>query len=491
MFDVVIIGCGIVGAATAYELSRYRLTVAVLEKENDVADGTTKANSAILHAGYDPIPGTRMARLNVEGSRLARNLCEELQVPYQPCGSLVVALDEEQMGTLRELYRRGEENGVPGLQLLDGRAAKALEPGLSPEVQGALLAETAAIVNPWEYCLALAETAVKNGAELYLDREVTGIEAIPGGYRTTASGQSYEARYVVNAAGVNADRVHNMIAPPAFRIRPRKGEYYLLDKSEGKRVSHVVFPCPSREGKGVLVAPTVHGNLIVGPNNQPVEDGGDTATTREGLREVGEKAGRTVRGIDLRACIRTFAGVRAAGCLLEECPGPEDFILAPAEGAPGFIDLAGIQSPGLTAAPAIAKEAVKLLQGEGLALVPKESFVSGRRRTVFKELPAEEKAALAAENPAYGRVICRCETITEGEILDCFRSPIPPRTVDGIKRRCGAGMGRCQGGFCGPRVVELLARELGCSPLEILQDKEGSVILTNETKGGRRGEEGL
>lgn len=491
MTDVTIIGCGIVGAAAAYELSRYRLKVTILEKENDVADGTTKANSAILHAGYDPPPGTLMARLNVEGARLARKLCRDLQVPYRPCGSLVTALDNEQMGTLQELYRRGRENGVPELRLLTGEEAIALEPGLNPDVQGALLAPTAAIVSPWEYCLALAETAVQNGVRLHLDSAVTGIEKIPGGYRITASGQTYETRYILNAAGVHADHIHNMIAPPAFRVRPRKGEYYLLDKSEGSRVGRVIFPCPTMAGKGVLVAPTVHGNLIVGPNSFPAADGEDTATTLSGLQEVASKARRTVPEVDLRACIRTFAGVRAVGERLASIPGPEDFILAPAQGAPGFIDLAGIQSPGLTAAPAIAREAVCLLREAGLSLTPKEHFYAERRRTIFKDLLPEEKAALVAEQPAYGRVICRCETITEGEILNALRSPIPPRTVDGIKRRCGAGMGRCQGGFCGPRVVELLARKLGRNPLEILQDKNGSYILTDETKGGNAHETGL
>ena len=491
MIDVAIIGCGIVGAAAAYELSRYNLQVAVLEKENDVADGTTKANSAILHAGYDPRPGSLMARLNVEGAKLARELCWELQVPYRPCGSLVAALDGEQAQTLRELYRRGLENGVPELRLLTGEEARALEPGLNPDVQGALLAPTAAIVSPWEYCLALAETAVRNGVRLHLDTAVTGIEKIPGGYRITASGRTFEARFVLNAAGVHAARIHDMIAPPAFRILPRRGEYYLLDKSEGSRVNHVIFPCPTKAGKGVLVAPTVHGNLIVGPNSRPTDDGEDVSTTQSGLQEVASKARQTVPAVDLRACIRTFAGVRAVGQRLGSAPGPEDFILAQAEGAPGFIDLAGIQSPGLTAAPAIAREAVELLRAAGLSLTPKETFCAQRRRTVFKDLPPEEKAALAAEQPAYGRVICRCETVTEGEILDALRSPIPPRTVDGIKRRCGAGMGRCQGGFCGPRIVELLAREQGVTPLDIQQDKNGSYILTNETKGGGAGESGL
>lgn len=475
MYDVVIVGCGVTGAATAFELSKYRLSVAVLERENDVAMGTTKANSAILHAGYDPEPGTLMAKLNVRGSALAKELCAALDVPYRQCGSLVAGLSEEDRPKLEELYRRGEANGVPDLRLLGREEALALEPGLSPETVGALYAPSAAICSPWEFCLALAETAVKNGAELHLDTAVTGIDRGEGGWTVHTAKGDFPARYVVNAAGVDGANIHDMAAPHTFDISPSRGQYYLLDKSEGGRVSHVIFQCPNEKGKGVLAAPTVHGNLIVGPDAQPVE-GNDTSTDAAGMAFVKATALRSVPSIDFRASIRNFAGVRAkAG---------DDFILKEAEGAPGFIDLAGVCSPGLSAAAAIGEYAAGLLERAGLELVKKDSFTEKRHRTRFKELPPVERAALVEREPAFGRVICRCETVTEGEILEALHGPIPPRSVDGVKRRVNAGMGRCQGGFCGPRVVELLCRELGLSHDQITQDQAGSWLLCRETKGG-------
>lgn len=482
MYDVTIIGCGIIGAAVAYELARYDLSVLVLEAENDVAVGTTKANSAILHAGYDPEPGTLMARLNVEGSALAKKLCAALDVPYLQNGSLVVALSPEEVPHLQTLYENGVANGVPGVRLLSGDEARALEPNLSGSVAGALYAPSAAIVSPWEFALALAETAVRNGVTLQLRSRVTAIDKTEQGYTLHCGETAYETRRVINAAGIDAGMLHDMVAPHAFTTYPSRGQYHLMDKSEGTRVSHTVFQCPTKAGKGVLVAPTVHGNLIVGPDAVSVE-GNDTATTADGLTYVAQTARKSVPSLDLRACIRNFAGVRAN----TDCT---DFILAEADGAPGFIDLAGIKSPGLSAAPAIAKYAVTLLRETGLDCTEKTSGLhTTRRRVRFKELPAADKQRLVAEHPAYGRVICRCETVTEGEILDAIASPIPPCSLDGIKRRCGAGMGRCQGGFCGPRVLDLLARHLHKDPTEILQDKDGTYLLTQQTKAHKGGAE--
>ena len=473
MYDVVIIGCGIVGAATAFELSKYRLKVGIVERENDVACGTTKANSAIIHAGYDPVPGTLMARLNVRGASLARELCAALDVPYLPCGSLVLGFSPEDQAHLEELYRRGVANGVPDLALLTGDEARALEPNLSPAVTAALHAPTAAICSPWEYGLALAETAVRNGAELQLETAVTGLTPTEEGWRVETNRGVLEARYVVNAAGLDAQAVHEMAAPPSFAIHPSRGQYFLLDKSEGDRVGRVIFQCPNEKGKGVLVSPTVHGNLIVGPDAEPVE-GDDTSTTSAGLAFVRETALRSVPSVDFRTSIRNFAGVRAS-------TGAKDFIIELS--APHFLDLAGICSPGLSAAPAIGEYAVELLGQAGLALERKADFQASRKRIRFREMSPEEKAKLVAEHPAYGRVICRCETVTEGEILDALAGPIPPRSVDGVKRRAGAGLGRCQGGFCGPRVVELLAREQHRSPGDIPQERAGSWLLVRETKG--------
>ena len=477
MYDVVIIGCGVVGASAAYELARYKLRVAVLEAAADIAAGTTKANSAIIHAGYDPEPGTLMARLNVEGNRLTGEICEKLQVPFKRVGSLVAAFSPEQLPTLRTLYDRGCNNGVPGLRLLSGEEARAMEPGLSEEVCGALLAPSAGIIDPWGFAIAMAETAVRGGVELRRDCPVTGIEDTGAGFVLHTPAGDVAARFVLNAAGVDADRVHEMLEPNDWHTLPSRGEYYLLDKSEHDRVSRVIFQCPGPEGKGVLVAPTIHGNLICGPNAEAVEDRLDLGNTAAGMAEVRAKASRSVPGIQWRQNIRNFAGLRANTTR-------SDFIIEESKAHPGFIDLAGIKSPGLSSAPAIAKLAAEMLAADGLALEPDPDFVDKREHIVFKNLSAEEKNELIRKDPRYGRVVCRCETITEGEIVAALHSPIPPRSINGVKRRCNAGMGRCQGGFCGPRVQEIIARELGIDQAEVLLEQAGSTILTGRTKTG-------
>ena len=475
-YDVVIIGCGVVGAACAYELAKHTLRVCVLEASNDVANGTTKANSAIVHAGYDPLPGTKMARLNVQGAARIGELCRKLDVPYRNNGALVLSLDEADDETLRALYARGLANGVPGLALLDRAQTLALEPNLSPAVRGALFAPSAGIVNPWELCLALAETAVRNGAELRLSAPVTAIARTAGGFCLTTPKGELTSRYVVNCAGVFSDRIAAMAENRSFRIRPAKGEYYLLDKSEGTWVEHVIFQCPSETSKGVLVTPTVHGNLLVGPNTAAC-DAADTANTAAGLDFVRSSAQRSVPGINFRENIRNFAGVRANS-------DHPDFILEESAAAPGLIHAAGIRSPGLSAAPAIGLEVVALLRQAGLELHDKETYVDSRKRVRFHALSDAEKNELICRDPRYGRVICRCETVTEGEIVACLHSPIPPVSVNGVKRRVGAGMGRCQGGFCGPRVQEIIARERGIDPTEVPMDWEGTWVLCGETKGG-------
>lgn len=472
MYDVAIIGSGITGSACAYFLSKYRLKIAVIEKNNDVCCGTTKANSAIIHAGYDPHPETLMAKLNVKGSAMAKDICARLDVPYEQIGSLVVAFSEEEAKTVEKLFERGNANGVPDLKILNKEELKEAEPMISDEALCALYAPSAAIVNPWEYGLAMAETAVRNGAEILLESEVTSIKKENGVFKITAGEKEIEAKYVINAAGVNCDDVHNMIAPPKFKVIPSAGEYYLLDKSEGKRARHVIFQCPNKDGKGVLVSPTVHGNLIVGPNAD-ARDKDDTSTKTRCLDFVREKAVKSVPSINFRENIRNFTGVRAATEI-------DDFIIEFA--CEGFLDLAGIKSPGLSAAPAIAELAVKMLGESGLALEEKESFTDERTHLRFKHLSDEEKNNAVKKNSAYGRVICRCETITEGEIIDALNSPIPPVSLDGIKRRAGTGMGRCQGGFCGPKVLEIMAKYKN-EPFEaVLQDNTGSIILTGKTK---------
>ena len=418
MFDVTIIGCGVIGALLARKLSQYDLRILILERENDVAMGTTKANSAIVHAGYDPEPGTLMSKLNVQGSEQMEKLCRELDVEYRRCGSMVLAFSAEETATLKTLYDRGIKNGVKELRLLSGEEARTMEPALAETVRGALLAPTAAIVDPWGLCLAAAETAVRNGAELKRGSAVAGVE-----------------------------------------------------------VNHVIFQCPSVLGKGVLVAPTVHGNLIVGPNAEPVEDGDDRATTQSGLDQVAAFGRKSVPSIDLRQSIRNFSGVRAV-------TSEEDFIIRPAKNSPRMLYVCGIKSPGLSAAPAIADYALEKLKEMGLA-AEKKTMWSGKRTQIrFRKLSDSEKAELVRKDPRYGRIICRCETITEGEIIAAIHSPIPPCSIDGVKRRTGAGMGRCQGGFCGPRVLKILADELGKDPMEIVQDGSATWLLMEETKGG-------
>ncbi len=492
-YDVVIIGCGTSGAAIAMSLARFDLKVAVLEKENDVATGTTRANSGILHAGYDPVPGTLMAKLNVRGVEIAKELAKKLNFAYEPIGSLVLAFSGKDMETLKVLKARGEANGVKGVKILTKEEVLKIEPLVSDQVVAALYAPSA-ICSPWEFCLTMAETAVLNGVELYLDTEVKGIERLgemaPGacGWKVLAvrnkdtlhaanaavssdvEDLEFKARFVVNAAGIFAGDIHDMASPHSFDIFMDRGEYYLMDKAEGFRARHTIFQCPNEDGKGVLVSPTVHGNLIVGPNSERIKTD-DYSCTSAGLATVKKSAVRSVPSIDFRNNIRNFAGLRARS-------NSADFIIGEAKGAPGFIDVAGICSPGLSSAPAIGEYVTELLGKLGLKLNKKpEGLKYYQEPPHFKDLSEEEKNALIAKDPSYGRVVCRCESITEGEMRDAMRSPIPPRSVDAIKRRTMAGLGRCQGGFCGPQVVKLLAQNLGLTEDRILQNSAGSWMV--------------
>ena len=469
MYDIIIIGCGITGASVAYELSRYELNILVLEKENDVAKGATRANSAIIHAGFDPEEGTLMARLNIKGAKLAEGLCRNLDVPYEKNGALVLAFNDSEKHSLEILYNRGKNNGVENLKILDKAGIRDIEPNVSDDVVAALYAPDSAICSPWEYCLALAETAVRNGAKIKLSSKVDKIDRKGDGWQVSAGNETFKARYVINASGADAELIHDLALDHSFEILPNRGQYFLLDKSEGNRVHSTIFQCPGVEGKGVLVSPTVHGNLIVGPDSKQTEEA-DVSTARDDLDFIKNKAVRMVPSIDFSENIRNFAGCRARS-------SKGDFII---EETKGFIDVAGICSPGLSAAPAIGKYVVDLIKNTGFELKEKENFFNKRKRIRFKELDEASRMKLIAENPAYGRVICRCETITEGEILDAFDSPIPPISIDGVKRRVGSGMGRCQGGFCSPLVLELLAKELSISKDKVVKDSEGSYVLYKE-----------
>lgn len=477
MYDVLIIGCGIVGSAAAYELSKYQLSCGIIERYNDVANGATKANSAILHAGFDPKPGTLMARLNVEGIKLAKEICEKLDVERREIPSLVLAYDDNDLNTVARLYAQGKENGV-NVEILTRDETLAIEPELSPEVVGALYSPDSAIVNPWDYALAMAETAVKNGVDLMLENKVTDIKKESDGHFTVTTDKgTYETRYVINAAGCYATDINAMVGDTTLEAKNMCGQYFVLDKVEGTRVNSVIFTCPNEKGKGILVAPTVHGNLIVGPDAFEVEDRDNVATDPDTINLLKARGAHSVPSINFREVIHEYAGVRPNTQF-------DEFYIKELECCPHFIALAGIKSPGLSAAPAIALEALSLLKDAGLELVKKDDYCDERHVVRFRHLSAEEKREAVKENPLYGRIICRCETVTEGEIVDAIKRPIVPRSIDAIKRRCNAGMGRCQGGFCSPRVHEILARELGVSPIDILMDEQGSYILVGRTKEG-------
>lgn len=480
MYDVAVIGAGIVGAAVAYTLSKYDdLRLAVIEREDDVAKGTTRANSAIIHAGYDPEPGTLMARSNLRGSALWKEIAQELGIEYKNTGSLVVAMDEGDMEVVRTLYDRGVQNGVKDLYILTAGETKAKEPRLNDGVAGSLFAGTAAIVNPWQSCIALSEYAANNGADFFLNSPVTAIDRRDEHYRIQAGEKEICARFIVNAAGVHAEDIHKLAGGKGFGAYAVRGEYYILDRKEGGYVRHVVFPTPGKAGKGVVISPTVHGNLLVGPTALRTGNPDDTATTADGQGMIRSLSALLSGGIPFGENIRNYAGNRAY-------IAQNDFLVAKSGQLEGFINMAGVKSPGLSAAPALAEETAALLGDFGLELRKKEVLKPYRFPKRFSEMTVEEKTAAILEDSRYGRVICRCETVTEGEIVRALSEKLTPPTIAAVKRRCNAGLGRCQGGFCSVRVHEIIARERGISWEEVTLDGHGSYIVTGETKGAAR-----
>lgn len=475
MYDVVIIGSGVSGTASARELSRYKLNICVLEKEEDVCCGTSKANSAIVHAGYDTKPGSLMARMNVRGNFLMEKLSQELDFPFERNGSFVLCLDKEDFPKLQRLYHQGIENGVPGLQILYREEILGIEPNVSDKVYAALYAPSAGIVCPFGLNIALAENAYENGVEFRFNTEVESIEKIESGFSIRTSRGIVETKVIVNAAGVYADKFHNMVSEKKIHIIPRRGDYCLLDKSAGTHVRKTIFTLPNEFGKGVLVAPTIHGNLLVGPTAIDIEDKEGINTTKEGLDEVIDKAGMSVKNIPMRQVITSFAGLR---------PHEEghEFIIEEVSDAEGFIDCAGIESPGLVSCPAIGERVAEIIKDK-LNPEEKKNFVRERKGILNpNDLTIEERNLLIKEQPEYGTIICRCEMITEGEIIDAIRRPLGAKSLDGIKRRTRAGMGRCQSGFCSPKVMEILARELGISMSDITKTGKGSKIIVGNNK---------
>lgn len=475
MYDVLIIGAGVSGAASARELSRYNVNVCVLEKEEDVCCGTSKANSAIVHAGYDAATGSLMAKLNVQGNEMMEQLSKDLDFHFKRNGSLVICRTEEDMPNLQALYERGVANGVKELRIISKEEVKALEPNITDEVVAALYAPTGGIVCPFGMNIALAENAYVNGVEFKFNTEVIDIKKTEEGFDVVTNNGTYQTKYIVNAAGVYADKFHNMVSEEKIHITARKGDYCLLDRTAGGHVSHTIFALPGKYGKGILVSPTVHGNLLLGPTATDIEDKEGNNTTREALDEVISKAGMNVKDLPLRQVITSFSGLRAH-------EDNHEFIIKELEDAKGFIDCAGIESPGLTSAPAIGVMVANILK-EKMGLVEKDNFIATRKGVLDpKELSKEERKALIKENPAYGNIICRCESVTEGEIIDAIRRPLGAKSLDGVKRRTRAGMGRCQSGFCAPRTMEILARELGVDMSEITKAGGNSKIIVGINK---------
>lgn len=476
MFDVVVIGGGVIGGSVFRELTKYQLKVCLVEKENDVCMGQSKANSGIAHAGFDAPVGSLKAKFNVLGSKMMEAYANELGVKYRNNGSLVVAFSNEEIKTLEELKKRGEDNGVLGLEIIDKAKLNEIEPNISENAVGALHAKTGGIVCPYELTIASIGNAMDNGGELKVDFEVSAITKTENKFIITSTdGETVEAKVVINAAGLYSGKIANMAGDYSFKVGGRKGEYILLDRESGDLVSHTLFFTPTKKGKGILVSQTVDGNIILGPTSEEMENP-TTETTPEGLQSVILKAGEMVKSVPLYNTITSFTGVRAYN-------DRHDFIIEESSAVKGLINLAGIESPGLTSAPAIAKYTVEELVGNILTLNKNEKFNGVRKADYFfKNLSIEEKNEVIKNDKTYGRIICRCESITEGEIIRAVRENPKATSIDAVKRRTRAGMGRCQGGFCQPYVAEIIARELNIPITEVTKSGKNSKLLVGKTK---------
>ena len=474
-YDIAVIGAGVVGGMIARTLSAYKLNLCILEKKHDVAMGASCANSAIVHAGFDAKEGSLKAKLNVKGSEMMEEVCRELGVKYQNNGSLVIGFNDEDLETVKALYERGVKNGVKKLKVLNSEELHAIEPNVSKNATCALWAPTGSIVCPYELTIASIGNAMDNGAALELDFDVADIKDENGLYTiTSADGKTVTAKYIINAAGIYTDAIAKMVGDDSFTVHPRRGEYVLLDKECGNLVCHTIFRTPSKMGKGILVSPTVDGNLLTGPTSVDMEDKDDKSTTAEGLGRVMKEAIENVDGVMFNKTITSFCGLRAVG-------STGDFIInMPTD---RFVNAAGIESPGLSSAPAIAEYIVELLKNAGMALDKKADFNPIRPAAhAFREASLEEKNEIIKKDPTYGRIICRCETVSEGEILAAIRTNPKPRDLDGVKRRTRAQMGRCQGGFCSPYIVELLAQEMNVPYESITKFGGDSYINIGKTK---------
>ena len=473
--DVLVIGGGVIGTAILRYLSFYKLDIIAVDKNEDLGEGTTKANSGIVHIGYDPIPGTVKARMNSRGAELMKEESRNLGFDYKVNGAMVVAFRNEDLPRLEELMERGRKNGVKNMRLLSGEEARAREKNLSEEVKGALFLPDSAIVCPFSLTYALAENAVANGASFTLGKKVEKIEKIQDGFAVTlSSGERITTKYLVNAAGVYADEINNALSGNKIHITAKRGNYMLFDSVTKGMFNSTIFQLPGKEGKGVLVTPTVHGNLMIGPTSIPISDKSDTSTFPEDLEKIKECALKTCPSIPFRNVITSFSGLRAH-------EDGDDFIIGECPDVPGFYNAAGIESPGLSSALAIG-EMVASLIAEKAGAERKENPVTTRKPPLrMKDLDMEERNRHIKENPAYGRIVCRCEEISEGEIIDAITGPLGARSLDGVKRRVRAGMGRCQSSFCSPRVMELIS-QYASIPLEnITKNNKGSLILMEDS----------
>ncbi len=473
MYDAIIVGAGVIGATIARNLSKYDLKVLVLEKNSDVGDETSGANSAIVHAGYDPHPGTLKAEMNYPGHLMFTQLCDELDVELKRIGSLTISTSEEESEKLRELYKYGIENGAQ-VEIIGQERLREIEPFITDKAIEALWAPTAGIINPFELVIALMENAMDNGVELHLEEKVTGIEKAAEGFRVSTDKGGYDTRVVINCAGVASAEINNMISPVKETIHPRKGEYYVLDHFPAPYVSHTLFSVPSSKGKGVLISPTTHGNYLIGPSSEFTDSEEDKGTDSPTLKKIVEQAYRLVNEIPMQYVIREFSGLRAYH-------DSGDFVIN--SPVPGFINMLGIQSPGLASSPAIGERAVEMV-GECLPLRPKPDY-NPRRRPLYRvnNLSLEDRKALIARNPDFGQMVCRCEQVTKGEVIDCIRRNCGARSVKGVKKRVRPGFGKCQGGFCEPLIMQILSDELGIDKNRINYSNRGSFILMEKTKG--------
>ena len=469
LYDIVIIGAGITGSMLARELSRYELKIAVLDKENDIANGATMANSAIVHTGYDPVDGTLKAELNVKGARKYPKICEDLHCHIKNTGAFVVACNDEEENLLEVLAERAVCRDIPH-EFLSGDEARAVEPNLSDNITKVLSFPTTSVIYPWEVAIACMQVAVNNGVDLFLNHEVSTIDKNDDDYVIKAGDETLNAKVVLNASGIGAAEICRMlIDEPIFEVTPRRGEYYVISNDE-HIVNNVIFPVPTAKGKGVLAIPTVYGNTLIGPNSEQLVDNISTSYLREHITKI-------IKTVPLHKSIRTFAGLRPT-------TNSKDFIIEPlGVEHPNFINIASIESPGLASAPGIADYVIENFVAGRLYLKENPDAVMTREKPIMvSELSEGERDKLVRENPQYANIVCRCETISEGEIVAAIHEVCGARSVKGIKKRVRPGMGKCQGGFCEPKVVEILARELKCSPIDIVQDGQHSQILEKENR---------